>query len=236
MTKFAPFALAPLLLRGTEERLRRRQSSASGRLRGSRACSRCCRCCSRRPLGLLARLDPLPVRSHHPFSIWGLWGGLGWLQSLLQGAVIALALGVAFLPRAARCGRGRPGRRGAHRAPAHPQLLALSLHRLVLPARGVIAPACGSPDAAARRPSRRSAGTARPRGRADSQPAARRLAPAGCEQPGTTRAAGASTPARSLAAALISVVISTALSHGSSVRSRSARASWWPSPRSPARA
>ena len=33
-----------------------------------------------------------------PFSIWGLWGGLGWEQSLLQGAVIALALGVAFLP------------------------------------------------------------------------------------------------------------------------------------------
>jgi hypothetical protein len=33
-----------------------------------------------------------------PFSVWGLWGGLGWLQSLLQGAVIALALGMAFLP------------------------------------------------------------------------------------------------------------------------------------------
>jgi hypothetical protein len=33
-----------------------------------------------------------------PFSVWGLWGGLGWLQSLLQGAVLALAIGVAFLP------------------------------------------------------------------------------------------------------------------------------------------
>ena len=33
-----------------------------------------------------------------PFSVWGLWGGLGGLQSLLQGAVVALALGVAFLP------------------------------------------------------------------------------------------------------------------------------------------
>ena len=33
-----------------------------------------------------------------PFSVWGLWGGLGGVQSLLQGAVIALALGAAFLP------------------------------------------------------------------------------------------------------------------------------------------
>ena len=33
-----------------------------------------------------------------PFSVWGLWGGLGGVQHLLQGAVIALALGAAFLP------------------------------------------------------------------------------------------------------------------------------------------
>jgi hypothetical protein len=34
-----------------------------------------------------------------PFSIWGLWGGLGALQHLLQGAVVALAVLVAFVPR-----------------------------------------------------------------------------------------------------------------------------------------
>ena len=99
MTKFAPFALAPLLLRGTEERLRLRQVVGFG-IAFVVACV----------------LTMLPVLLNHdlpafwrdsivyqsdrttPFSIWGLWGGLGWLQSLLQGAVVALALGVAFLP------------------------------------------------------------------------------------------------------------------------------------------
>jgi hypothetical protein len=99
MTKFAPFALAPLLLRGTEERLRLRHIVGFGIA-----------------FVLACVLTMLPVLLKHdlpafwrdsilyqsdrttPFSIWGLWGGLGWLQSLLQGAVIALALGVAFLP------------------------------------------------------------------------------------------------------------------------------------------
>ncbi len=99
MTKFAPFALAPLLLRGTEERLRKRHIVGFGIA-----------------FVLAAVLTMLPVLLKHdlspfwrdsilyqsdrttPFSIWGLWGGLGWLQSLLQGAVIALALAVAFVP------------------------------------------------------------------------------------------------------------------------------------------
>src|SRR5450759_1371442 len=33
-----------------------------------------------------------------PFSIWGLWGGLGFEQHLIQGAAVALALAVAFVP------------------------------------------------------------------------------------------------------------------------------------------
>ena len=33
-----------------------------------------------------------------PFSIYGLWGGLGLLQHLLQGAAVALAIVVAVLP------------------------------------------------------------------------------------------------------------------------------------------
>jgi uncharacterized membrane protein len=99
MTKFAPFALAPLLLRGTEERLRKRHIVGFG-VAFAFACV----------------LTMLPVLLKHdlsafwhdsilyqsdrttPFSIWGLWGGLGWLQSLLQGAVIALALAVAVVP------------------------------------------------------------------------------------------------------------------------------------------
>ncbi len=33
-----------------------------------------------------------------PFSIWGLWGGLGVFQHLLQGAAVALAIAVAVVP------------------------------------------------------------------------------------------------------------------------------------------
>jgi hypothetical protein len=99
MTKFAPFALAPLLLRGTEERLRKRHIVGFGiafTLTGV---------VTMLPVLLKNDLsafwhDSILYQSDRttPFSIWGLWGGLGWLQSLCQGAVIALALGVAFLP------------------------------------------------------------------------------------------------------------------------------------------
>src|SRR5262249_56336403 len=34
-----------------------------------------------------------------PFSVWGLWGGLGVVQHLLQGAAVGLAILVAFVPR-----------------------------------------------------------------------------------------------------------------------------------------
>lgn len=99
MTKFAPFALAPLLMRGTAERPRGRSLAAFVVA-----------------FGLSAVVVMLPVLLHHdlgpfwrdsvqyqsdrvtPFSVWGLWGGLGAVQRLLQGAVIALALGIAFLP------------------------------------------------------------------------------------------------------------------------------------------
>jgi hypothetical protein len=33
-----------------------------------------------------------------PFSVWGLWGGLDVGQRLVQGAAIALAIAVAFVP------------------------------------------------------------------------------------------------------------------------------------------
>jgi hypothetical protein len=33
-----------------------------------------------------------------PFSVWGLWGGLGVVQHLLQGATVGLAILVAFVP------------------------------------------------------------------------------------------------------------------------------------------
>ncbi len=34
-----------------------------------------------------------------PFSIWGLWGGLGVVQHLLEGAAVGLGILVAFVPK-----------------------------------------------------------------------------------------------------------------------------------------
>ena len=100
MTKFAPFALTPLLLRGVGDRPPRPRSIAAFIAAFSAS----------------AVIVVLPVLLHHdltylwrdsveyqsnrvtPFSVWGLWGGLTTVQNLLQGAVIALALGVALLP------------------------------------------------------------------------------------------------------------------------------------------
>lgn len=99
MTKFAPLALAPLLLRGTDDRPRLRSLVAFA--------------IAFAVAGIVVMLpvvlnSDLPAFWHDsiayqsgrvtPFSVWGLWGGVGGVQSLLQGAVIALALGVAVLP------------------------------------------------------------------------------------------------------------------------------------------
>jgi len=100
LTKFAPFILTPLLLRGTGGRPRRRDVVLFGV-----------------SFAVFAFFCMLPVIVKHnlepfwhdsikyqsdrvtPFSIWGLWGGLGWLQHALQGAVVALALIVCIVPR-----------------------------------------------------------------------------------------------------------------------------------------
>ena len=100
LTKFAPLALAPLLLRGTGAWPRKRSLVAY--IVGYAAAG---------------ALVMLPVLLHHnlgrfwddtisyqsgrgsPFSVWGLWGGLGLAQHLVQGAAAALALTVAFVPR-----------------------------------------------------------------------------------------------------------------------------------------
>jgi hypothetical protein len=100
LTKFAPLILTPLLLRGTGERPRGREAAAFIVT-----------------FLIFVVLCMLPVLAKHnlgpfwhdsikyqsdrntPFSIWGLWGGLSWLQHGLQGAVVALALIVCVLPR-----------------------------------------------------------------------------------------------------------------------------------------
>jgi hypothetical protein len=99
MTKFAPFGLAPLLLRGTDERLRKRSIVAFVVAFAVTGIVVMLPVVLKSDLGPFWR-DSVEYQSNRvtPFSVWGLWGGLGGLQHLLQGAVIALALGVGFLP------------------------------------------------------------------------------------------------------------------------------------------
>jgi hypothetical protein len=101
MAKFSPFILGPLLLRGVEDRFPRWRSVlafAAGVV-----------------VVVVATLVPaLSSTGLHtfwhqtvvsqfdresPFSIWGLWGGLTFEQHLVQGATIALAIMLAFVPR-----------------------------------------------------------------------------------------------------------------------------------------
>jgi hypothetical protein len=99
LTKFAPLALAPLLLRGIGQPPRRR-STIFYVLAYS--------------LTVIAAM--LPVVLNHdlhafwqdsvqyqsarvtPFSVWGLWGGLDGAQQLVQGAGVGLAVALAFVP------------------------------------------------------------------------------------------------------------------------------------------
>ena len=101
LTKFAPFALGPLFLRGVGPRWPRPRSVALYVL----------------GFGLVLGLAMLPVFLDHnwhafwkdtiayqadrntPFSVWGLWGGLGVVQHVVEGAVAGLAIAVAFVPR-----------------------------------------------------------------------------------------------------------------------------------------
>ncbi len=100
LTKFAPLALAPLLLRGTDDSLERRRTV---------------KYCIAYALTIVVAMLPVLLDNNltafwhdsiayqagrtSPFSIWGLWGGLGVEQHLVQGAVMALALALAFVPR-----------------------------------------------------------------------------------------------------------------------------------------
>ncbi|HUE26663.1 MAG TPA: hypothetical protein VMP89_07805 [Solirubrobacteraceae bacterium] len=101
LTKFAPLALAPLFLRGTGAAWPRKRSLVAYVL----------------AYGATIALALLPVILKHdlhafwrdtivyqadrvaPFSVWGLWGGLGVEQHLVEGAAVALAAAVAFVPR-----------------------------------------------------------------------------------------------------------------------------------------
>jgi hypothetical protein len=101
LTKFAPLALAPLFLRGS--------GVGWPRPRSLLVCAFA--------YGVTLAVAMLPVFLHGdlhafwhdsivyqanrmtPFSVWGLWGGLGLERHLVEGAAIGLALLVAFVPR-----------------------------------------------------------------------------------------------------------------------------------------
>jgi hypothetical protein len=99
MTKFAPFALAPLLLRGTGERPRGRSIVAYEIAFVVTVLAVMLPVVAEGNLHAFWH-DSISYQSDRvtPFSIWGLWGGLGAVQRLLQGATIALAIVVAFVP------------------------------------------------------------------------------------------------------------------------------------------
>jgi hypothetical protein len=100
MTKFAPLGLGPLLMRGAGDSWPRRRSLAGFVLAFALTVI---------VLMLPVLLDGnLRVFWHDtfsyqagrgsPFSIWGLWGGLGFEQHLVQGAGAGLAIALAFVP------------------------------------------------------------------------------------------------------------------------------------------
>ncbi len=102
LTKFAPLALAPLLATHGLDEERRRSRALALFVVGFAAA---------------AALAFVPALSHDslhtiyertivyqanrgsPFSVWGLYGGLGGLQLAVEIAAVALALGLAVLPR-----------------------------------------------------------------------------------------------------------------------------------------
>jgi hypothetical protein len=101
LSKFAPLALAPLLLRGRgSARPSRRQVALYVAAYGVTLLV------AMLPVLLEGNLrafwhDSIVYQANRvtPFSVWGLWGGLGLEQHLVEGAALALAIAVAFVPR-----------------------------------------------------------------------------------------------------------------------------------------
>ncbi len=99
LTKFAPFALVPLLWRGIGERPGKRSTIVyAGAFVATVVVAML-------PVLLGGDLhyfwhDSIAYQSTRtsPFSVWGLWGGLGAVQHLLEGAAVGLAILVAFVP------------------------------------------------------------------------------------------------------------------------------------------
>jgi hypothetical protein len=100
MTKFAPFGLAPLFIRGTDSRFSRRGLAIFAVAFVATVAA---------TLVPVFEAGDLKQFWHEtiayqatrpaPFSIWGLWGGLRIEQRVVQGLAVVLAVVAAFLPR-----------------------------------------------------------------------------------------------------------------------------------------
>ena len=100
LTKFAPLALGPLFLRGVDPPPRRRAVVLYVFAYAATLLVAMLPVLLHDNLTAFWRdtIDYQAGRSS-PFSIWGLWGGLGIEQHLVQGATVALALAVMIVPR-----------------------------------------------------------------------------------------------------------------------------------------
>jgi hypothetical protein len=99
LTKFAPFALAPLMLRGTGPPPKERSVAISIVAFGLTVFLAMQPVLTNGDLSYLWH-DAIVYQAGRvtPFSIWGLWGGLDVLQHMLEGGVVALALLLAVVP------------------------------------------------------------------------------------------------------------------------------------------
>ncbi|MGZ4304593.1 MAG: hypothetical protein ACXVEW_04060 [Solirubrobacteraceae bacterium] len=99
-TKFAPLALAPLLLRGAGPWPRKRAIVAFALTFAATSVVVMLPVLTQDNLHAFWH-DTVSYQAQRgsPFSVWGLWGGLGVEQHLVQGAAAGLALIVAFVPR-----------------------------------------------------------------------------------------------------------------------------------------
>jgi len=102
MAKFAPLALGPLFLRGTDDwdPPRKRSLVAYVVAFGLTVVAVLAYVLLDNNLGPFWN-DTIKSQFNRssPFSIWGLWGGLGPVQHLVQGLTIGLAILVAFVPQ-----------------------------------------------------------------------------------------------------------------------------------------
>jgi hypothetical protein len=101
LTKFAPLALAPLFLRGEDgDRLTGRSVRRFVLAFGITAAVVMLPVMLGGNFGAFWR-DSVAYQADRvtPFSIWGLWGGLGLEHGLVEGAAVGLALAAAFVPR-----------------------------------------------------------------------------------------------------------------------------------------